>query len=49
MKKATKRSKGLRKSKKLEAQKPLKGVPHDPIVVTKPIDTSTPIVITGNK
>lgn len=37
-KKATKRPKGLRSAKKLEAQKPLTGVSHDPIVVTKPVD-----------
>ena len=42
MKKARKASKGLRKAKKLEAQKPLKGVDHTPIVITKPTDTSTP-------
>lgn len=42
MKKVKKQSRGLRKAKKLEAQRPLKGVDHTPIVVTKPTDVSNP-------
>jgi len=39
--KRAKKSKGLRRAKKLEPQKPLKGTMSD-ISITKHIDTSTP-------